>query len=136
MKKRVFGRKLSREKDTRLALFRSLARSLILYGRIKTTKAKAKAVQPFVEKLVAKALKDKRKVYKVSSLLGNERKILEILYKKIAPSFEGVKGGFTRIIPLAERRGDAAEVVILEWSKRADEVKTTKKSKGGKGIKG
>jgi large subunit ribosomal protein L17 len=129
MKKRVFGRQLSRERDTRRALFRSLIRALVKHGKIKTTKAKAKAIQASIDKLVNLAKKDsisaKRRVF---AILGNDKETTKKLLIEVVPSFLDRSGGYTRIVPLPARRGDAAQMVRLEWVKEI-EVKKTKTTK-------
>jgi large subunit ribosomal protein L17 len=129
MKKRVFGRQLSRERDTRRALFRSLIRALVKHGKIKTTKAKAKAIQASIDKLVNLAKKDsisaKRRVF---AILGNDKETTKKLLIEVVSSFSDRSGGYTRIVPLPARRGDAAQIVRLEWVKEI-EVKKTKTTK-------
>lgn len=129
MKKRVFGRQLSRERDTRRALFRSLIRALVKHGKIKTTKAKAKAIQADIDKLINLAKKDsisaKRRVF---AILGNDKETTKKLLIEVVPSFSDRSGGYTRIVPLPARRGDAAQIVRLEWVKEI-EVKKTKATK-------
>lgn len=132
MKKRVFGRQLSRERDTRRALFRSLIRALVEHGKIKTTKAKAKAIQADIDKLINLAKKDsisaKRRVF---AFLGNDKETTKKLLKEVVPSFSDRSGGYTRIVPLPARRGDAAQIVRLEWVKEieAKKTKATKEKK-------
>jgi len=132
MKKRVFGRQLSRERDTRRALFRSLIRALVKHGKIKTTKAKAKAIQADIDKLINLAKKDsisaKRRVF---AILGNDKETTKKLLLEVVPSFLDRSGGYTRIVPLPARRGDAAQIVRLEWVKeiKIKEAKTTKEKK-------
>lgn len=132
MKKRVFGRQLSRERDTRRALFRSLIRALVKHGKIRTTKAKAKAIQADIDKLVNLAKKDsisaKRRVF---AILGNDKETTKKLLIEVVPSFLDRSGGYTRIVPLPARRGDAAQIVRLEWVKeiKIKEAKTTKEKK-------
>lgn len=132
MKKRVFGRQLSRERDTRRALFRSLIRALVKHGKIKTTKAKAKAIQADIDKLVNLAKKDsisaKRRVF---AILGNDKETTKKLLIEVVPSFFDRSGGYTRIVSLPARRGDAAQIVRLEWVKeiKIKEAKTTKEKK-------
>lgn len=117
MKKKVFGKKLSRERDTRRALFRSLMRAMVLNGKIKTTKAKAKAIQGDVEKIVTLAksgdVPSRRRLY---SLLGNDRATADFVVNKIVPAFSQKISGFTRMVNLPERVGDRAKMVRLEWS--------------------
>lgn len=129
MKKRVFGRQLSRERDTRRALFRSLIRALVGYGKIRTTRAKAKAIQADIDKLINLAKKDtisaKRRVF---AILGNDKETTKKLLKEVVPSFSDRSGGYTRIVPQPARRGDAAQIVRLEWVKEIEtrKTKTTK----------
>lgn len=116
MIKRVFGRKLSRGRDARRALFRSLIRALVISGKITTTKAKAKAIQGMIDSLVSKAsskgIFERREVL---AELGNDREVTDSIFNKIAPAFAGRKSGFTRLIPLPPRKGDMAEMVRMEW---------------------
>jgi len=81
MKKKVFGRKLSRERDTRRALFRSLIRALVVYEKIRTTKPKAKAIQADIDKIVSLAKQSsvsaKRRVF---AALGNDKKTTKKLF--------------------------------------------------------
>lgn len=117
MRKRVFGKKLSRERGSREALFISLVESLVVNRRIDTTKAKAKSILGFVDKLVNLAKKDtlagKRQV--LSNLKGN-KEVATILWRDIAKMFTNKTGGYTRIVPLVSRKGDMAEMVRLEWT--------------------
>jgi large subunit ribosomal protein L17 len=137
MKKKVFGRKLSRERDTRRALFRSLTRALVLNGKIETTKAKALSVQPFVENLIKIAkqgsVESKRRL---SAFLANDAEIANLLIKSIK-SGTGRKSGFTRIVPLPRRRGDMAKMVRFEWSEKvvSTNEKVSDKSKKGSSEK-
>jgi large subunit ribosomal protein L17 len=123
MNKKVFGRKLSRSRPTREALFASLAKSLIKNGKIETTRAKAKAVAPNVEKMVTLAKKaeisGRRKVL---SMLDNSKESTEILFGAVAKAFSGKNSGFTRMISLPRRHGDNAEMVRLEWSEKVEVV--------------
>lgn len=118
MKKHVFGRKLSRERDTRRALFRSLTRSFVENGQIITTKAKAKAVKPLIEKVLSLCLDgsvaSKRKAF---SLLGNDKKTIKKIFNEIVPSFSGFKSGFVRIVDRGRRAGDFAILARLEWTR-------------------
>lgn len=135
MKKRVYGRKLSRERDTRRALFRALIKALVKYDKIVTTKAKAKAIQGDVDKLVNLAkngsIQTQRRLF---GSLGNDKETAKAITERIAPSFKERKGGYTRIINLPRRKGDAAEIVRIEWVKpmpeKEEKTKDEKKSKG------
>ena len=143
MKKRVFGRKLSRDRGSREALYRSLVKALVLHGEIKTTYAKAKAIKPQIERLVSMAKNEsvstRRRVY---ASLANDRKTTDSLFG-IASQFTERNSGFTRIIKLPERRGDRSSIVRLEWSRKV-KIQTKKEGKEkkeaekpvNKGLKG
>jgi large subunit ribosomal protein L17 len=125
MNKKVFGRKLSRSRPAREALFATLTRALILNGKIITTRAKAKAVQGSVDKMVTMAkigsLSARRKVM---SNLDNARDATEILFQKVVKAFPAKNSGFTRIISLPRRVGDNAQIVRMEWTEKVEyEVK-------------
>lgn len=107
--KRRFGRK----KDQRRALLSSLARALVINGRIKTTEAKAKELRPYFEKLITRAKEDtvhNRRVL-VSRLSEDTAKKL---VKEIGPKYKDVNGGYTRIIKTEPRQEDGAKMAIIE----------------------
>lgn len=108
------GRKFGRKRDVRKALLRSLAFNLISKEKIRTTEAKAKELRPFIEKLVTKAK---------TETLANKRLIISKvgkasaakLFNKIAPKYKEKNGGYTRIIKLSARKGDASKMAIIEF---------------------
>lgn len=108
--------KLRRTQGHRNALLSNLAVSLIEHGRIKTTIAKAKAVKPFVEKLVTKAktgtLHSRRMA--LADLRHNEDAVQK-LFTEIGPLNAERKGGYLRIVKLGQRRSDASEMALIEW---------------------
>ena len=108
--------KLRRTQGHRDALLSNLAVSLIEHGSIKTTIAKAKAVRPFVEKLVTKAktgtLHSRRMA--LADLRHNEGAVRK-LFTEIGPLNAERKGGYTRIVKLGQRRSDASEMAVIEW---------------------
>ena len=113
MKKMVFGRKLSRGRKAREALFRSLTQALILRGAIVTTKAKAKAVQGDVDKIISLARKNSLSASrKASAILGNNRE-LTLRLGAVAKAFGERTSGFTKIILLPRRKGDNAEMARI-----------------------
>lgn len=135
MNKRVFGRKLSRERSSRELLFVSLVENLILHGKIKTTKAKAKSIIGLIDRLVVLSKKDtlasKRQVLK--RLKGN-KEVSTILWTDVAKTFANRPSGFTRIIPLVSRKGDLAEMVRLEWTDAVVRTEKPKKEKVKKEV--
>lgn len=115
MRHRVKKIKLGSDKDHTTALMRNLAMSVIIYEKIKTTSAKAKAVQPFVERLIniAKKREKREAIRELTKLLQHEnssKKILEVLVEK----YKDRNSGYTRITPLGYRSGDNAPVVQIE----------------------
>jgi len=130
MLKRVFGRKLSRGGGARKALFRALVRALVESGKITTTKAKAKAVQGQVDRVMTLLKKeDLSGRRRLLAILGNDKATLESLIEKYQASTKERKSGFTRIIALASRRGDMAKMATLEFVDKAAEIKREKKVK-------
>jgi len=122
---------LQRMAAHRKALHRNMVTSLFKQERIRTTKAKALEVRRTAEKMITRAKEDtvhNRRI--VSSRLYNEG-IVAKLFTVIAPRMKDRNGGYTRIIKLGERKGDAAEVVILELVDY--KLDTSEKKKGKKG---
>ncbi len=129
MRKKVFGVKLGRNKKSRLALFRSLVAAMILNGKIETTKTKAKAVQTDIEKLMGLVVKNNLSSRRIAlARLGNDK---EVTAKLFGFSKLGAKRkfGFTRIVKLARRKGDGAEMARLEF---VDTLEKEKKDKDKK----
>jgi len=122
MRKNVFGRRLSRDKNERKALFKNLMSSLVLNESIKTTESKAKAIKGEVDKLVAKARKEEGLAKKLleQSLFS---KAVKKMISDIAPRFNGRNGGYTRIVRLGKRFGDDAQVVLMEWVEKSSKLK-------------
>jgi len=123
---------LQRMSAHRKALHRNMVTSLFRKERIKTTRAKAFAVRRTAEKMITRAKEDtvhNRRI--VSSRLYDEG-IVAKLFTDIAPRMKDRNGGYTRVLKLGERKGDAAEVVILELVDfKLDTSDTKKKSKKG-----
>lgn len=117
MNKKVFGKKLSRSRPAREALFSSLSRSLILSGKIITTKAKAKAVQGDIEGFVSLAKKGTLSARQsVLASLDNAKDATDFLFQKVVKMFAEKSSGFTRIINMPRRKGDNSEMARLEWT--------------------
>ena len=115
MRHAVFGRKLSRTKNERRRLFQGLARDLLVHGAVRTTLAKAKAVQPLVEKLITKAKQGEHiDVVQVQRVLDN-RQLTQQLFADAKTRFSGRTSGFTKIVKMGKRLGDAAEEVLFSF---------------------
>lgn len=116
MRKRNKGKELSRPANQRKALLRTLATSLFLHGKIKTTEAKAKQLKVVAERFITKARDNK---------ISNQRLLLKSLspqitkklIDEIAPQYINRPGGYTRIIKLGPRKSDASKMVIIELVK-------------------
>jgi len=113
MNKRKKGRKLSRTSDQRRALKKSLARSLFIKGKIKTTEAKAKELRPFAEKLITRARKKDVNARRHLARYFDD-KIVKKIVDEIAPRYKERPGGYTRITKLGPRQSDSAEMAIIE----------------------
>jgi len=119
MRKRKKGRKLSRERNQRRALLKSLAGALLLNEKIKTNETKAKEVSSLVEKFITQAKKgDLTSKRLLAKSLGGGRvaskKIVKKLVEEIGPRYKERKGGYTRIIKLGQRKSDGARMAIIE----------------------
>ncbi len=109
-------KKFGREKNQRVALMQSLARSLILQGRIETTEAKAKALRPYMEKLVTKARDlSLAKHRQILATLRNSKEATTKLIQDIAPKYKERKGGYTRVIKLPPRKADSSKMALIEF---------------------
>ncbi len=110
-------RKLGRPTASRMAMLRAMVTFLLEKGRIETTVTRAKEVRSMTEKMITIAknptLANKRLVY----AFVTKESVCKKLFDEIAPKFEGVNGGYTRIIKTGARRGDAAEMAIIELTK-------------------
>lgn len=110
----MFYRKLGRDASARKALFRSILTSFFAHGRIETTDAKAKEITKLVAKMITLAKRgDLHARRQVLSYLMDEE-VVKKLFEEIAPKYKDRQGGYTRIMKLGPRRGDAAPMAILE----------------------
>jgi large subunit ribosomal protein L17 len=110
----MYARKLGKATDHRNAMLKNLVMFLFEKKRIKTTFQKAKEVGVLAEKYIAKAkYNDLHKRRQALAFLKNESTVKK-LFEEIAPKFLKRKGGFTRILKLGPRRGDAAEMALIE----------------------
>jgi large subunit ribosomal protein L17 len=108
------GRKLSRTPSHRTATLRNLAASLFLHERIETTTAKAKELRPFAERLITLARRGDVHARRLAARKLHDRQVLGKLFEDIAPRFSERPGGYTRILKLGNRKGDAAEMSLIE----------------------
>jgi len=127
MRHRVKGKKLNRDSGHRKALRMNLATQLLTYGRVRTTRAKADYVRGFAERLITLAKRGLAKAEEsgneaaavharriVASRLNNNRILVKKLFDEIAPIYADRQGGYTRLYKLGSRKGDNAEMALLE----------------------
>ncbi len=115
MRHRVRGRKLNRTASHRLATFRALATAIIREKKIRTTVAKAKELRGFVEPLVSRAKVDTVANRRHVARFIQDKEVLKELFNEIIPKIGDRPGGYTRVVKLGRRRGDAAEMAIIEF---------------------
>jgi large subunit ribosomal protein L17 len=108
------GRKLGRDSAHRKALYANLASALIEHGRIRTTEAKAKEVRPIAEQMITLGKRGDLSARRKALAELRSPGIVSHLFAEIAPRFAERPGGYTRIVKLGQRQGDAAEMVYLE----------------------
>lgn len=129
MRHRMHGKHLGRDTGQRKALRRGLAAQLIQHERIQTTQAKAAFVRGYVERLITTAKRGvahsdpNRAIHArriAASRLNNDRAIVGKLFDTLAPRYENRAGGYTRVVKLGPRKGDAAEMVLLELVDRPE----------------
>jgi large subunit ribosomal protein L17 len=107
--------KLGRTSEHRNAMLANLVCSLILHKRVTTTLAKAKAARPVAEKMVTLGKSGTLHDRRLAVARLHQEDVAKILFKEIAPAFKDRNGGYTRIIKMNQRIGDAAQRAILEW---------------------
>ncbi len=113
MRKNVFGRHLKRDKNERKALFKGLMSAFILYGKLKTTESKAKAIKGQLDKLINKARKDKGKA-ELDLFLSS--KAIQKLKEEILPQLNSRTSGYARSVRMGNRFSDNAEVMLMQWT--------------------
>jgi large subunit ribosomal protein L17 len=108
------GRKLGRDASHRKALYANLAGALIEHGRIKTTVTKAKAVRPVAEQMITLGRRGDLHARRQAMAFLRSQEVVHKLFAEVAPRFKERPGGYSRIVRLGPRPGDAAEMAYLE----------------------
>jgi large subunit ribosomal protein L17 len=114
MRHGMTGKKLGRDSSHRRALYANLACSLIEHGRIKTTEAKAKAVKPYAEKMITLGRRGDLHARRQALAELHSQERVHQLFAEVAPRMADRPGGYTRIVKIGPRQGDAAAMVFLE----------------------
>ena len=115
MRHAVHGRKLGRTSAHRRALFRNQLADLVKHERITTTLPKAKELRPIAEKCVTQGKKGSLHARRQVRRWLDDRHLVQKLFDKIAPRFADRDGGYTRILKLGPRKGDGAEMALIEF---------------------
>ena len=109
------GRRLGGSPSHQKAMLANLAKDLIEYEKIKTTKTKAKQVQPLVDKLVGLAKRGDLHARRQALSIITDKDIVHKLFEDIGPRYEEIDGGYTRVVKIGPRKGDAAPMAIIEF---------------------
>jgi len=123
------GRKLNRTSAHRKALFRNLVTSVLDHERVQTTDAKAKALRPFVDRMITLGKRGTLHARRQALAFIRSETVVKKLFDDVAVRFKERPGGYTRIVKLGVRRGDAAPMSLLELVDRGDTAKSEAQKK-------
>ena len=111
----MFGtRKLGKTSDQRKALLRQLTTDLLDHGKLETTFCRAKEIQPIADKMITLGKKGDLAAYRQALSFLTKEDVAHKLFKETAPKYTDRNGGYTRVTRIGARRGDAAEMAIIE----------------------
>ncbi len=122
MRHRKQGRKLGRSASHRRAMLRNMVSSFFIHERIETTEPKAKELRRVAERLITLAKQGNLHARRQVLEIVRDKKVVKKLFDEIAPRFQAVNGGYTRIIKVGFRRGDAAPTALIELSRKEVKV--------------
>ena len=128
MRHRNAGRKLSRNTSHRRALLRNLVTSFLEHGRLMTTLPKAKEIRPLAEKMITLGKRDSLHARRQVQAYLLKEAIAKRVFETIAPKFADRKGGYSRIIKLGNRKGDGADLAVIELLGSELEVKKAERA--------
>ena len=111
------NRKLGRTSDQRRAMLRAMTTYLLENGQIKTTVTRAKEVAPVAEKMITLAKTNTLASYRQALSYITKEDVANKLFHEIGPKYADRNGGYTRVLKMGPRRGDAAELAIISWCK-------------------
>ena len=109
--------KFGRDTTARKALLRGLVMNIIEHGTIQTTLAKAKDIRPVVEKIITRARTDSLANRREVARSVTNPVLVKKLFEEVAPKFKGVPGGYTRVVKAGNRKGDAADMAVIQLTK-------------------
>ena len=107
-------RKLGRPTDQRMAMLRAMTTYLLENGQIKTTYSRAKEVAPIAEKMITLAKKNNLAAYRQALSFLTKEDVAKKLFDQIGPKYATRDGGYTRVVRIGPRRGDAAEMAVIQ----------------------
>lgn len=108
------NRKLGRPTDQRRAMLRAMVTYLLENGQIKTTITRAKEVAPLAEKMITLAKQNDLAAYRQALGFITKEDVAKKLFQELGPKYAGRNGGYTRVVRIGPRRGDAAEMAIIQ----------------------
>jgi len=124
MRHQRVGKKLGRDSAHRKALYSNLAGALIEHGRIKTTITKAKAVKPIAEEMITLGRRGDLHARRQAVAFLRSKDVVHKLFAEVGPAFAARPGGYTRIVRIGPRPGDAAEMAYLDSSTHRSSSRT------------
>lgn len=127
MNHRISGRKLGMKTDIREAMLKNMVTSLILQERIVTTITRAKELRKIADRMITLGKKGNLAAVRLAGTTVKTKDALGKLFKELGPRFAERNGGYTRIIRSANRKGDNAPMVIMEWVDKPKAAATTEK---------
>lgn len=107
-------RKLGKPTDARMAMLKQQTTDLLNYGQLKTTVTRAKEIAPLAEKMISLAKENTLASYRQALSFLTQEDVAKKLFDQVGPKYADRNGGYTRIVRAGFRRGDAAEIAILE----------------------
>lgn len=114
MRHRVAGRKLSRPTGHRMSMLRTTVTDLLRHESIRTTEAKAREVRRLAEKVITRGKRGTLHDRRLAAAVLTDESVLKKLFDELGPRFESRAGGYTRMVKIGQRKGDAAPMAILE----------------------
>ena len=126
------GRKLNRSAAHRKALMRNLVKALLQREQIRTTDAKAKELRRWADRIVTLGKRNTVHARRLAFSYLGSRKLVQRLFDEVAPRFQGRAGGYTRVLKIGTRRGDAAPLSLVEFTERGEQRTKTEAAGGEK----
>lgn len=114
MRHRLSGRKLSRPTSHRMSMLRTTVTDLLRHETVRTTEAKAREVKRLAEKIITRGKKGSLHERRLAAAFLTDEMVVRKLFEELGPRYEERQGGYTRMVKLGQRKGDAAPLAIIE----------------------